>query len=114
MEAATGHGVGVSGRQNEEEGAGGKKGNGKMGCAVVAVVARGPPADGRQPGIISGIVPDRNRRVSREPKKNGPKAVLAHMKARGIKDELDQANHRQSVINPYKNQIGNHNMAPYY
>jgi hypothetical protein len=112
MEAATRHGVSVSGRQDEEEGAEGKRGNGETGCAVVAVVPRGPPADGRQPGIISGIIPGRDRRGGRGPKENKPKAVLAHIEARNIKDGSDRANHRQTVINPYRNQIGNHNMAP--
>jgi hypothetical protein len=94
MKAAIGHGVGVSGRQNEKEGAGGRRENGETGCAVVAVVPRGPPADGRQPGIVSGIVPDRNRRGGRGPEEDGPKVVLAHMGARGIRNEPDRANHR--------------------
>jgi hypothetical protein len=93
MGAAIGHGVGVSGRQNEEEGAGGRRGNGKTGCAVVAVVARGPLADGRQPGIILGIIPSRNRRIGRKPEKNGPKAVLAYIKARGMGNGPNQASH---------------------
>jgi hypothetical protein len=58
MGAAIGHGVGVSGSQNEKEaGEGGRK-QGK-GCAVVA---RGAPADGQQ----SGIIPGRDRRNGRE------------------------------------------------
>jgi hypothetical protein len=86
--------VNVSGKQDEKEGAKGKKRNGKTECAVVAVVARGPLADGRQPGIILGIIPGRDRRVGRGLEENGPKAVLIYMKARGMKDESDRANHR--------------------
>jgi hypothetical protein len=58
MKAAIGHGVGVSGSQNEEEA--GEKGR-KQGKKCV-VIARGAPADGQQ----SGIVPGRDRRSGRE------------------------------------------------
>jgi hypothetical protein len=99
MGAAIKYGVGVSGSQDEEEGAGGRRGNGETGCAVVAVVAvvvvvpRGPPADGRQSGIVPGIVPGRDRRSGRGLEEDGLKAVLAYMEARGMRDGSNRANY---------------------